>query len=97
MTLPGPSLGMSPAEHLRARIAAAPKQGLGRRRYGAELKRAVVEYAFTRQGEHATIHVIAEQRKKSPRWPMPSSLMSLPIPASAWSTSRRSSACQPPS
>jgi hypothetical protein len=32
---------MSPAaEHLRARIGAAPTQGLGKRRYGAELERA---------------------------------------------------------
>jgi transposase-like protein len=61
MTLPDPSLGMSPAEHLRARIAAAPKQGLGRRRYGAELKRALVEYAFAREGEHATIREIGEE------------------------------------
>jgi transposase-like protein len=60
MTLPDPSLGMSPAEHLRARIAAAPKQRLGRRRYGAELKHAVVEYAFLRKDEGATIREIAE-------------------------------------
>ena len=53
---------MSPAaEHLRARIVAAPTQGLGRRRYGAELKRAVVEYAFAREGERATIREIAEE------------------------------------
>ena len=53
---------MSPAaEHLRARIAAAPKQGPGRRRYGVELKRAVVEYAFARQGERTTIGEIAEE------------------------------------
>ena len=53
---------MSPAaEHLRARIVAAPTQGLGRRRYGAELKRAVVEYVFARQGEGATIREIAEK------------------------------------
>jgi transposase-like protein len=49
------------AEHLRGRIAAAPKQGPGRRRYGAELKRAVVEYAFAREGERATIREIAEE------------------------------------
>jgi transposase-like protein len=53
---------MSPAaEHLRARIVAAPTQGPGRRRYGAELKRAVVEYAFAREGERATIREIAEE------------------------------------
>jgi len=61
MTLPPHPLGMSPAEHLRARIAAAPKQGLGRRRYGAEFKRAVVEYVFARQGEGAAIRQIAEE------------------------------------
>jgi transposase-like protein len=53
---------MSPAaEHLRARIAAAPTQGPGRRRYGAELKRAVVEYVFARQGEGATIRESTEE------------------------------------
>jgi hypothetical protein len=53
---------MSPAaEHLRARIVAAPTQGLGRRCYGAELKRAVVEYVFARQGEGATIRESAEE------------------------------------
>jgi transposase-like protein len=53
---------MSPAaEHLRARIVAAPTLGLGRRRYGAELKRAVVEYAFAREGERATIREIAAE------------------------------------
>jgi transposase-like protein len=53
---------MSPAaEHLRARIVAARTQRLGRRRYGAELKRAVVEYAFAREGERATIREIAEE------------------------------------
>jgi transposase-like protein len=62
MTLPAHSFGMSPpAEHLRARIVAAPTQGPGRRRYGAELKRAVVEYAFAREGERATIREIAEE------------------------------------
>jgi transposase-like protein len=53
---------MSPgAEHLRARIGAAPTQGLGKRRYGAELKRAVVEHALAREGERATIREIAEE------------------------------------
>jgi transposase-like protein len=49
------------AEHLRARIVAAPTYGAGRRRYGAELKRAVVEYAFAREGERATIREIAAE------------------------------------
>jgi transposase-like protein len=49
------------AEHLRARIAAVPKQAHGGRRYGADLKRAVVEHAFARQGERATIREIAEE------------------------------------
>jgi transposase-like protein/molybdenum-dependent DNA-binding transcriptional regulator ModE len=53
--------GQRAAEHLRARIVAAPKQGPGKRRYGAELKRAVVEYAFAREGERATIREIAEE------------------------------------
>jgi transposase-like protein len=62
MTLPAHSLAMSPAaEHLRARIVAAPTQGPGRRRYGAELKRAVVEYAFAREGERASIREIAQE------------------------------------
>jgi transposase-like protein len=53
---------MNPAaEDLRARIVAAPKQGPGRRRYGAELKRAVVEHVFARLGEGATIREIAEE------------------------------------
>jgi transposase-like protein len=53
---------MNPAaEDLRARIVAAPNQGPGRRRYGAELKRAVVEHVFARQGEGATIREIAEE------------------------------------
>jgi transposase-like protein len=53
---------MSPAaEHLRARIVAAPTQRLGRRRYGAELKRAVVEYAFVRKGEGATMREVVEE------------------------------------
>jgi transposase-like protein len=57
----GDDPGQRAAEHLRARIAAAPKQGPGRRRYGAELKRAVVEYASARQGEGATIRESAEE------------------------------------
>ena len=51
----------SAAEHLRARILAVPTQGSGRRRYGAELKRAVVEHALARQGEGATIRASAEE------------------------------------
>jgi hypothetical protein len=53
---------MNPAaKHLRARIAAVPQQGPGGRRYGAELKRAVVEHAFACQGEGAIIRDIAEE------------------------------------
>ena len=53
---------MSPAaEQLCARIVAAPKQGPGRRRYSTDLKRAVVEHAFVREGERATIREIAEE------------------------------------
>jgi transposase-like protein len=51
----------SAAEHLRVRVAAVPQQGPGGRRYGAELKRAVVEHAFARQGEGALIRDIAEE------------------------------------
>lgn len=49
------------AKHLRARIAEVLKQGTGGRRYGAERKRAMVDYALARQGEGATIRVIAEE------------------------------------
>jgi hypothetical protein len=53
---------MSPAaEHLRARIAEVLKQGPGVRRYGAELKHAVVEYAFVRKDEGATIRESAQE------------------------------------
>jgi transposase-like protein len=53
---------MNPAaEQLRVRIAAVPQPGAGGRRYGAELKRAVVEHAFARQGEGAMIREIAEE------------------------------------
>jgi transposase-like protein len=52
---------MNPAEHLRVRIAEVPQQGPGGRRYGAELKRAVVEHAFARQGEGAIIRDVAEE------------------------------------
>jgi transposase-like protein len=53
---------MNPAaEPLRARVAAVPQQGPGGRRYGAELKRAVVEHAFARQSEGALIREISEE------------------------------------
>jgi transposase-like protein len=41
------------------RNATTVNQEHGGRRYGAELKRAVVEYAFARQGEGATIRELA--------------------------------------
>jgi transposase-like protein len=60
---------MSPAaEHLRARIAEVLKQGPGVRRYGAELKHAVVEYAFARKDEGATIRETAEDLGLSARF-----------------------------
>jgi hypothetical protein len=60
---------MSPAaEHLRARIAEVLKQGPGVRRYGAELKHAVVEYAFARKDEGATIRETAEELGLSARF-----------------------------
>jgi transposase-like protein len=49
------------AKRLRVRIATVPKHERGGRRYGADLKRAVVEHAFARQGEGATIREIAEE------------------------------------
>jgi transposase-like protein len=48
-------------EHLRARIAEVLKQEPHKRRYGNDLKRAIVDYAFARQDEHATIREIAEE------------------------------------
>jgi transposase-like protein len=51
----------SQREHLRARIAEVLKQAPRQRRYGRELKRAVVDYAFARQDERATIRAIAEE------------------------------------
>jgi hypothetical protein len=61
---------MSPAaEHLRARIGAAPTQGLGKRRFGAELKRSVVEYAFAREDErvlHPRDHRGARPLRRAP-------------------------------
>jgi hypothetical protein len=39
----------SQREHLRARIAGVLKQELGKCRYGNDLKRVIVEYAFACQ------------------------------------------------
>ena len=50
----------SQREPLRARIAEVLAQEPRKRRYGNELKRAIVDYAFARQDEHATIREIAE-------------------------------------
>jgi transposase-like protein len=49
----------SQREHLRARIAEVLEQEPNKRRYGNELKRAIVDYAFARQDERATIGQIA--------------------------------------
>ena len=46
-------------EQLCARIAEVLKQEARKRRYGNELKRAIVDYAFVRQDERATIGQIA--------------------------------------
>ena len=51
----------SQREHLRARIAEVLKQEPRKRRYGADLKRAIVDYAFARQDERATIGQIASE------------------------------------
>jgi transposase-like protein len=51
----------SQREQLRARIAEVLKQEPRKRRYGADLKRAIVDYAFARQDERATIREIAEE------------------------------------
>ena len=51
----------SQREHLRARIAGVLEQEPHKRRYGNDLKRAIVDYAFARQDEHATIREIAEE------------------------------------
>ena len=51
----------SQREHLRARIAEVLKQEPNRRRYGNDLKRAIVDYAFARQDERATIGQIAAE------------------------------------
>jgi transposase-like protein len=51
----------SQCEHLRARIAEVLQQEPRKRRYGNELKRAIVDYAFARQDERATIAQIAAE------------------------------------
>ena len=51
----------SEREHLRTRIAEVLKQEAHKRRYGNDLKRAIVEYAFARQDERATIGQIAAE------------------------------------
>jgi transposase-like protein len=51
----------SQREHLSARIAGVLQQEPHKRRYGNDLKRAIVDYAFARQDEHATIREIAEE------------------------------------
>ena len=51
----------SEREHLRARIAEVLKQEARKRRYGNDLKRAIVDYAFARQDERATIGQIAAE------------------------------------
>jgi transposase-like protein len=48
-------------EHLRVRIAEVLAQRPNKRRYGNDLKRAIVDYAFAREDEHATIRKIAEE------------------------------------
>ena len=48
-------------EQLRARIAEVLKQEARKRRYGNDLKRALVDYAFARQDESATIGQIAAE------------------------------------
>jgi transposase-like protein len=47
--------------HLRARIAEVLKQEARKRRYGNELKRAIVDYAFARHDERATIRQTAAE------------------------------------
>jgi transposase-like protein len=51
----------SEREQLRARIAEVLRQEARKRRYGNELKRAIVDYAFARQDERATIGQIAAE------------------------------------
>ena len=59
MSLPEPI--SSQREHLRARIAEVLERAPHKRRYGNDLKRAIVDYAFARQDEHATIGQIAAE------------------------------------
>ena len=56
-----PELMPSQREHLRTRIAGVLKQEARKRRYGNDLKRAIVDYAFARQDERATIGQIAAE------------------------------------
>jgi transposase-like protein len=56
-----PELMPSEREQLRARIAEVLKQEARKRRYGNDLKRAIVDYAFARQDERATIGQIAAE------------------------------------
>ena len=56
-----PELMPSAREQLRARIAEVLKQEAHKRRYGNELKRAIVDYAFARQDEGATIGQMAAE------------------------------------
>ena len=51
----------SEREQLCARIAEVLKQEPNKRRYGNDLKRAIVDYAFARQDERATIGQIAAE------------------------------------
>ena len=56
-----PELMPPQREHLRARIAEVLEQEPRKRRYGNDLKRAIVDYAFARQDEHATIGQLAAE------------------------------------
>jgi transposase-like protein len=56
-----PELMPPQREPLRARIVEVLEQEPRKRRYGNELKRAIVDYAFARQDEHATIGQIAAE------------------------------------
>jgi transposase-like protein len=52
---------LSEREQLRERIAEVLKQEARKRRYGNDLKRVIVDYAFARQDERATIGQIAAE------------------------------------
>ena len=56
-----PELMPSEREQLRARIVGVLKQEARKRRYGNDLKRAIVDYAFARQDERTTIGQIAAE------------------------------------